>query len=281
MNSSFGLASLNAQPVSADLIPELQRLGQRLEQARESQGLSREQQAERLRMGTEQLRALEQGDRAELPEAVFVVAQARRVAASLGVNIDAEISALRGNAAFQASPSRPPQAPPTSTPAAAGSSISVPPAPPAAAPTDRGRGPLLLAAAAALALAGGGLLLRFGNTLTSPPLQPTAPLLQPSPTAEGNAASTGNPSTGGGSELVLRALQPSWLEVRSAQGDVLFRGTLQGERRFPLNRELRVLAGRPDLVTASAPGQRGQVLGPIEAVRWRSFRPSVPQAPAP
>jgi len=281
MNSSFGLASLNAQPVSADLIPELQRLGQRLEQARESQGLSREQQAERLRMGTEQLRALEQGDRAELPEAVFVVAQARRVAASLGVNIDAEISALRGNAAFQASPSRPPQAPPTSTPAAAGSSISVPPASPAAAPTARGRGPLLLAAAAALALAGGGLLLRFGNTLTSPPLQPTAPLLQPSPTAEGNAASTGNPSTGGGSELVLRALQPSWLEVRSAQGDVLFRGTLQGERRFPLNRELRVLAGRPDLVTASAPGQRGQVLGPIEAVRWRSFRPSVPQAPAP
>jgi cytoskeletal protein RodZ len=205
MHSSFGLASLNAQPVSADLIPELQRLGQRLEQARESQGLSREQQAERLRMGTEQLRALEQGDRADLPEAVFVVAQARRVAASLGVNIDAEISALRGNAAFQASPSRPPQA----------------------------------------------------------------------------AASTGNPSTGGGSELVLRALQPSWLEVRSAQGDVLFRGTLQGERRFPLNRELRVLAGRPDLVTASAPGQRGQVLGPIEAVRWQSFRPSVPQAPAP
>ena len=281
MPSSFGFASLNALPVSADLIPELQRLGQRLEQARESQGLSREQQAERLRMGTEQLRALEQGDRAELPEAVFVVAQARRVAASLGLNIDAEISALRGNAAFQASPSRPPQALPPSAPAAAGSPISVPPAPPAAAPTARGRGPLLLAAAAALALAGGGLLLRFGNTLTSPPLQPTAPLLQPSPTAEGNAASTGNPSTGGGSELVLRALQPSWLEVRSAQGDVLFRGTLQGERRFPLNRELRVLAGRPDLVTASAPGQRGQVLGPIEAVRWRSFRPSVPQAPAP
>lgn len=281
MPSSFGFASLNALPVSADLIPELQRLGQRLEQARESQGLSREQQAERLRMGTEQLRALEQGDRAELPEAVFVVAQARRVAASLGLNIDAEISALRGNAAFQASPSRPPQAPPPSAPAAAGSPISVPPAPPAAAPTARGRGPLLLAAAAALALAGGGLLLRFGNTLTSPPLQPTAPLLQPSPTAEGNAASTGNPSTGGGSELVLRALQPSWLEVRSAQGDVLFRGTLQGERRFPLNRELRVLAGRPDLVTASAPGQRGQVLGPIEAVRWQSFRPSVPQAPAP
>lgn len=281
MHSSFGPASLNAQPVSADLIPELQRLGQRLEQARESQGLSREQQAERLRMGTEQLRALEQGDRADLPEAVFVVAQARRVAASLGVNIDAEISSLRGNAAFQASPSRPPQALPPSAPAAAGSPISVPPAPPAAAPTARGRGPLLLAAAAALALAGGGLLLRFGNTLTSPPLQPTAPLLQPSPTAEENAASTGNPSTGGGSELVLRALQPSWLEVRSAQGDVLFRGTLQGERRFPLNRELRVLAGRPDLVTASAPGQRGQVLGPIEAVRWQSFRPSVPQAPAP
>lgn len=280
MPGSSGLSSLNALPVSADPIPELQRLGQRLEQARERQGLSREAQAERLRMGAEQLRALEQGDQDELPEPVFVVAQARRVAASLGVNIDAEISALRSNASFQARPSRP-TAPP---PAAPSPSNPVTAAPAAAAPTRSGggRGPLLLAAAAALALAGGGLLLRFGNTLTSPPLQPTVPLLQPpAPAAPEPPEASGASTTGGSSVLVLRALQPSWLEVRNAAGQVLFRGTLQGERRFPLSSELRVLAGRPDLVTAQGPGQQAQVLGPIEAVRWRSFRPSTQPAQAP
>ena len=279
MPGSSGPSSLNSLPVSADPIPELQRLGQRLEQARESQGLSREEQAERLRMGAEQLRALEQGDQNELPEPVFVVAQARRVAASLGVNIDAEISALRSNAAFQARPSRPPAPPP----AAPSPSIPVTAAPPPAAPTrsGAGRGPLLLAGAAVLALAGGGMLLRFGNTLTSPPLQPAAPLLQPPSPAQETPGASGASATGETSVLVLRALQPSWLEVRTAAGQVLFRGTLQGERRFPLSSELRVLAGRPDLVTAQGPGQRAQVLGPIEAVRWRSFRPSTRPAPAP
>lgn len=284
MPGSSGPSSLNALPVSADLIPELQRLGQRLEQARESQGLSREQQAERLHMGAEQLRALEQGDRGELPEPVFVVAQARRVAASLGVNIDAEIAALRSSAAFQASPQRAPT-PPAAAPAAPSPRPSTQAAPAAPGQAARGRGPLLLAAAAALALAGGGLLLRFGNTLTSPPLQPTAPLPQPTPPAgtatETSVAAAGSSAVGEGTDLVLRAQKPSWLEVRSAGGDVLFRGTLQGERRFPLKGEIRVLAGRPDLVSASGPGLRGEVLGPIEAVRWRSFRPTAPQAPAP
>ncbi|MFN4865674.1 MAG: helix-turn-helix domain-containing protein, partial [Cyanobium sp.] len=63
--------------MSAELIPQLQRLGQRLAQARQAQGISLDQQAERLHMGPEQLRALEEGNREELPEAVFVVAQAR------------------------------------------------------------------------------------------------------------------------------------------------------------------------------------------------------------
>ncbi|MFM8662152.1 MAG: helix-turn-helix domain-containing protein, partial [Cyanobium sp.] len=97
--------------MSAELIPQLQRLGQRLAQARQAQGISLDQQAERLHMGPEQLRALEEGNREELPEAVFVVAQARRVAASLGVNIDDDIAALRSNQAFQARPPQPGPAP--------------------------------------------------------------------------------------------------------------------------------------------------------------------------
>lgn len=270
-----------APPVSVDLIPELQRLGQRLEQARQAQGLSREEQAERLHMGIEQLRALEQGDRAELPEPVFVVAQARRVAASLGLNIDAEVAALRGNAAFQAQSAkrRDPQQTPTATPqprtaAAEPPAVRASDEQHAVQRTSRPRGPALsiaVAVAAALAIAGGAIaLLQRGGLPTAqrpsdntqqPQADPKAPDSEP--------------------DLLVTAVQPSWLEVRSGSGQVLFRGTLQGERRFPLSGELRVLAGRPDLVRITIPGEQARVLGPIEAVRWRSFRPATPQAPAP
>lgn len=276
-----------AQPVSVDLIPELQRLGQRLEQARQAQGLSREEQAERLHMGIEQLRALEQGDRAELPEAVFVVAQARRVAASLGLNIDAEVAALRGNAAFQAQsakrrdPQQTPTPTPTSTATPRGRTAGA--EPPAVRASDeqhsgqrasRPRGPALsiaVAVAAALALAGGAIaLLQRGGLPTAELPSDNSQQPQADPKAR-------DPEP----HLLVTALQPSWIEVRSSSGQVLFRGTLQGERRFPLSGELRVLAGRPDLVRITIPGEQARVLGPIEAVRWRSFRQANPQAPAP
>lgn len=274
-----------AQPVSVDLIPELQRLGQRLEQARQAQGLSREEQAERLHMGIEQLRALEQGDRAELPEAVFVVAQARRVAASLGLNIDAEVAALRGNAAFQAQPAkrRDPQQTATATATATQRARTAGAEPPAVRASDeqhavqrasRPRGPALsiaVAVAAALALAGGAIALLQRGGL------PTAQL----PSDSGQQPQADPKAPDPEPDLLVYALQPSWLEVRSGSGQVLFRGTLQGERRFPLSGELRVLAGRPDLVRITIPGEQARVLGPIEAVRWRSFRQADPQAPEP
>ena len=72
--------------------------------------------------------------------------------------------------------------------------------------------------------------------------------------------------------MLLQARQPSWVEVRrQADGAVLFRGTLRGERRFALDQDLRVLAGRPDLLLVSQDGRPAQVLGPISAVRWVSF----------
>jgi cytoskeleton protein RodZ len=84
-------------------LPELQALGGRLREAREAQGLSRSHLADRLKIGTEQLEALEAGNREPLREAVYVIALARRIAGCLGVNIDPEIEALRANAAFQSS----------------------------------------------------------------------------------------------------------------------------------------------------------------------------------
>jgi cytoskeletal protein RodZ len=253
--------------VSAELIPQLQRIGQRLAQARQAQGISLDQQAERLHMGPEQLRALEEGNREELPEAVFVVAQARRVAASLGVNIDDDIAALRANQAFQARPPQPgpaPSAPQPRRPAVQAD------APPVSTPS---RPPLrLLGLGAALVAAAGlawGLQRSLSGGRPSPPLQPPAASEQPSQTEQPQA------------ELVLRSAEPSWVEVRSASGEVLLRGTLEGEQRFPLSGELRVLAGRPDLVSASSGGAPARPLGPIEAVTWYRFSPDLSPAAQP
>jgi len=92
---------------------------------------------------------------------------------------------------------------------------------------------------------------------------------------------------------VLRSKEPSWLEVRDSQGDTLFKGSLEGEKSFPLGQGLRVMAGRPDVVQAEVAGQEPRVLGPIDQVIWRSFAaapgnaaaageaPAPPTTPAP
>jgi transcriptional regulator with XRE-family HTH domain len=250
--------------VSAELIPELQRLGQRLAQARQARGLSLDEQADRLHMGAEQLRALEEGDRDELPEAVFVVAQARRVAASLDLNIDDDIAALRANRAFQA---RPPQRQPIPEPRPAAARVD------AAAVASSGHPPLRLLGLGAALIAAAGLAWGWQRSFTGVRPGPRVP----PPTASEQAGRPG-PSQ---AELVLRSAEPSWVEVRSASGKVLLRGTLEGEQRFPLNGKLQVLAGRPDLVSASSAGAPAKPLGPIEAVTWYTFSPEVSPAAAP
>ena len=92
-------------------IPELQKLGTTLAAARHQSGIDLEMLAERLRIGASQLRALETGDHTHLPEGVFVIALARRVASALDVNIDESVKALRGSRLMlrpQPRPSLPP-----------------------------------------------------------------------------------------------------------------------------------------------------------------------------
>jgi cytoskeleton protein RodZ len=268
--------------VNAELIPELQRLGLRLAQARQAQGISLDDQAERLHMGTEQLRALEEGNRAELPEAVFVVAQARRVAASLGLNIDEDIAALRGNQAFQA---RPPQRQLHLQPK------PVTPGFPSPRPTEQAdptpsRQPLrrLIGLGAAL-VAAAGLVWAVQHNLSGSGEAPQPLSPGPAQTSSPKAVPGPNQPTAAGpappSELVLRSAEPSWLEVRAAGGELLFRGTLEGEKRFPLSGELQVLAGRPDLVTATSGAAEPRPLGPIEAVTWYRFSPQLDPAAEP
>ena len=60
--------------------PALQTVGEFLREARQSRNLSVEELSSSLRIGKEQLIALESGDESSLPEKVFIRAMVRRIA---------------------------------------------------------------------------------------------------------------------------------------------------------------------------------------------------------
>jgi cytoskeleton protein RodZ len=258
-------------------------LGGRLRQAREASGQEASVLADRLRIGVEQLEALEAGDRSRLPEPVFVIAQARRVAGALQLDIGPELQALRASGELDAAsgaplrPSPAPAAPSTS----AASALRV-------RPSVR---PWWWAAAVVLLLAAVGVGWRLRTAVV--PARSDQPAAAPAPgatalpaasgerggdravipTAEGLSASPGGtaePVAKAGT-VVLASREPSWVEVRRPDGSTAFRGLLQGARVFPLADGLEVLAGRPDLVTSRVGSEPARVLGPISDVRWRSL----------
>ncbi len=213
-------------------------------------------------MGLEQLQALEEGDASRLPEPVFVIAQARRVASSLAINIDGTLQNLRDSGQFQTKPIKVAELAP--------SNPSRPPKS-ATSATGPGIGRLALAAAilAGLTAASTAGWQRWQRSQARPTQQPgqSMPLTAAQKTDSGSLAPN---------QLQLNTSEPSWLEVKTKTGTSLFRGTFTGERSFPLGQGLEVLAGRPDLVRAQLGGGAAQPLGRIDQVGWRSFT-----APAP
>ncbi|MFM7268207.1 MAG: helix-turn-helix domain-containing protein [Cyanobium sp.] len=231
-------------------------LGGRLESARKQQGISQEALASRLRLGISQLDALERGDATRLPEVVFVIAQARRVAATLGIAIDAELAALRSS-----------------------SSVDLPSSKVAAAidwgeARPRQRSPLTVALPVLMALLLAGLgavaLLRRPWAATTPSAMVPAP---PPPAQPPSATGKGGHSAEADAEdmLVLSSQPASWISVRDRNGLQMFEGMVEGEKRFPLGQGLEVLAGRPDLVQVSSGSAEPRPLGSITDVKWRRF----------
>ena len=277
-------------------IPELVALGRQFTAARQARGLELRDLSERLCIGLEQLKALENADTSHLPELVFVIAQVRRVATILGVDAEEAVAALRAATPASSKESTPsPARRPRAHPAQAGRAPSPTRARAPERAGSRPAGPLLAGAALLLSTAAVGLGLLWHR---SPSASSSTGRVTSSAPVVSSAATTGAgipPSAAaakpGPALLVLRSQEPSWLEVRDSRDATLFEGTLQGEKSFPLGQGLRVMAGRPDLVRAELAGQEPRVLGPINQVIWRSFAatqqgaaaaaPDVPKAPAP
>ena len=213
-------------------------------------------------MGEDQLQALEQGDPQQLPELVFVIAMARRIATALGVEINALVEPLKQESGRQ--PSR----------AQLIAQLIAQSYTEAAAARRSGGGRAIrwigsLALLAGLAAAGvwgwqraPQLVAELLPKTTKP--QTTTPPPAPAPTK----VSTPAPLP----ELTVSAAQPSWLAVRTAKGKMLFQGTFKGTRQFPLAGGLELLAGRPDLVQVSQGDQPAKPLGPIDQIRWVPFK---------
>ena len=247
---------------STDTPQVLAEIGAQLRQARINREQSIAELSGRLNMGQEQLQALESANLAKLPEPVFVIAQIRRVASTLGLDVEGSIQELRRSEALR-------------SPAAAE------PGPDAAPRQPRSPRPWLkpLAAVVVVPLLG---WLGFSGWMHG---QRTHLLKQQPSAAAAPAALVGQSSRGAAAmapaadQLMLNSTASSWLAVRDSKGTMLFEGNFTGQKRFPIGRGLEVLAGRPDLVLASLAGTTPEPLGPIEAVRWRRFSPAPAQRP--
>jgi cytoskeleton protein RodZ len=246
-------------------IPELRRLGQQLAQARQAAGLSAEDLSQRLCLAPRQLLALEAGDHTRLPEGVFVVGMARRVAGVLHADLDEAILAVRQSRLMRCPL-------PASSPGPARSR------PPAAGPkVPELRCGLLAALIAACGLAAAWLLFpqlsprRLFPTPVHPKSQPVQDQARgpSSPVSALAPADTVEPEI-----LRLDASEPSWVEVREVDGRTLFEGTLSTEKRFPLGRGIEVIAGRPHAVRAAIGPAAGAPLGGVADIRWKRFSPA-------
>jgi cytoskeleton protein RodZ len=259
-------------------MPELHSLAQVLLSARQAQGLSLEALGQRLHMGAEQLAAFEAGDLQRLPEPVFVIAQARRIADALGVDISVQIESLRASEAFMAA--RPVLSSAVFQAAAQQRERPNESPQPSAQQLWPWRGALAwLLLASGLGAAAVGLwqqrqqlqpVLAHWSAQLKPAkaaLQPPSSAPAPMPAKPPQPKPAPEPA-----DLRLQAKAPSWLEVRPASGGApLFRGRFVGERSFALGKGLRVRAGRPDLLMVSQGQAPPKPLGTISEIRWVSF----------
>jgi len=268
---------------SLEPIAELTALAQVLHQGRLAMGLSLAELGKRLHMGQEQLEALELADRSRLPEPVFVIAQARRVAAALNVDAAQLIDALRACESFKSkavtlNPEAPKPRPLKAQPSAPAAAF---PRTAAAA-----RAPLwLLPLGLAVAAAGWGLWSQRDalQALVVAAAQRTKSLptlnsaVNRQPPAVKPAAAPVQPAV-----LRVRTATVSWMEITTLPGQQrLFRGMFRGDQRYPLGQGLRLRAGRPDQVQVALGSAPFKTLGTVKDIRWFRFQnPSLPGPPA-
>jgi len=266
-------------------------VGQQLSERRLAQGLSREQLADRMHLGIEQLAALESGDRDKLPEPVFIKAMVRRLSNHLELDADALVASLGSLSDGAVSNER-------------GSQQKGPISPPLQPPSRPEKGAIWLwlvligaTALGALAWVQRAALLELiqqpqsnsaratataKTTTTSNESISTAsttPSITPSDTAPDTAPevalvlpSTSEVELTNSGPITIKSKEPSWIALRR-EGTIEFEGILEGERIITNPDEIEIYAGRPDLLTVSISNGEPKVLGTISDIQWIPLKP--------
>ena len=251
---------------------DLASLGRVLREERERQGITCQAFADSLHMGQEQLAALENGDRDNLPEPVFICGMLRRVAQKLGLDPAPLVQQ------FQSQLSETNGAPVKSVSRERSGSVDAPQGKPDSAPMGlsiRNAAVLLLlvgvTAVSAIAFRGNRQQPAAVSTVASQ----DQPVPQPTPAKDNNSAI--NVAVDGDNKIPgpisLVSSQSSWVSVRNRSGEVIFEGTLNEPKRFDGDQGLEVFAGRPDLVRVSYGDASPRVLGSIDQLRWYPLTP--------
>lgn len=257
---------------SLEPIAELTALAQVLQQGRLALGLSIAELAQRLHMGQEQLQALEQADRSRLPEPVFVIAQARRVAAALNVDAGNLIDALRACESYKSSTitlnpealkPRPPKPQPSAAPREAADARAI---------------WWVLPLGVVVAAAGWGL---WSQRAALQALVASHTTQRPKPPSALPKAAAPKPAPVLPAVLRVRTANVSWMEITNLTGQQrLFRGMFRGEQSYPLGQGLRLRAGRPDQVQVALGNGPLKPLGTVKDIRWFRFQDPANPAPA-
>ena len=248
-------------------VSTLQEIGELLRQARVEQGLSCDQLAQSLKMGSEQLQALETGDLERLPEPVFIKAMTRRVASKLGLDGDSLISRLHDVLPAPKTANNPSSA--------AGGAVAKSVVSTVSESSKRRVMPwqrLALAALTIGAVTGGAMVVasqRRSVELAS--MKAVTVLKQPTATPPQPVSPEGKTS----GQISITSQEPSWISIRNGEGDVVYEGTLSERKILPADSQLEILPGRPDLVLISHGDDAPKPLGPIDQVRWYKLNPEL------
>jgi hypothetical protein len=130
--------------------------------------------------------------------------------------------------------------------------------------------PATLGAGLGLALLGVILGVLLPRQIPRSPTPATTAATTAATPGSGSAARTPAMAAVAGT-LTLRSTGPSWVEVQTGSGNILYTGVLEGQRSFSLSAGLRVRSGRADLIRLRVGPDPERKLGPVEMIDWQTF----------
>ena len=234
-------------------------VGASIREGRESRSMSRDELAQRLNMGCEQLEALEQGDLQHLPEPVFVKAMVRRLASHLGLDADDLVAQLGPVPSPATNNKTTPSQQSTREQSSATRWISV-----------------LLSLTAMIGL--GSWARRLLPETISPAIGQSASIKAiQEPVVQSTADLSQKdirivPAGSTTASITLDCTEPCWIALRR-DGSVEFEGMLETSRTVENSEGVEIYPGRPDLVTLRRAGDEPITLGSINDLRWYSLNP--------